>query len=177
MLTTSHWNARLTEKLISQPPHVEDTADAHADTVGPQLYSPAMLAELLQESVRKIRLWHRAGLLEPTTTVMRVPYFGYMEIARAKQLSRWMQQGLSVASIQRQLELIHERLGDHPARSSVRIVAVGKRLVAKQDDVVIEAFGQLQFGFESSDEAQAATLKFQSAAVDPCAPARATCNE
>jgi tetratricopeptide (TPR) repeat protein len=134
-----------------------------------QLYSPAMLAELLQVSVRVVRRWHRAGLLETYKTVMQVPYFSYAEIARAKQLARWMTQGVTVQSLQHQLELIQRRVGKDTPVESLHIVADGKRLIAKHGDTTFEATGQLQFGFDASDlpEREFATLKFESANRKP----------
>lgn len=124
-----------------------------------------MLAELLQVSVRLVRRWHRAGLLLTTKTVMQVPYFSYAEIAKAKQLSSWMKQGVTVQSLQHQLDLIRRRVGNDTPFESLHIVADGKRLIAKVGDTEIEATGQLQLGFDCSDEPdhEIATLKFEPA--------------
>ncbi len=130
-----------------------------------QLYSPAMLAELLKVSVRVVRRWHRAGLLHPSKTLMQIPHFSYSQIATAKQLASWMRRGVSVQSIQYQVGLIRERLGGDVALESLSIVAQGKRLVLRQGDTVIEATGQLHFGFDAEwDEVseRPATLKFES---------------
>ena len=42
-----------------------------------QLYTPAMLAELLDVPVRTVRRWRRAGLIRPVKEVLNLPYFDY----------------------------------------------------------------------------------------------------
>ncbi|MEZ6138035.1 MAG: tetratricopeptide repeat protein [Pirellulaceae bacterium] len=138
-----------------------------------QLYSPAMLAELLQVSVRVIRRWYRAGLLQPTQVVMQVPYFCFSQVATAKQLARWMRSGIKVQSIENQLRLIRSRVGEHVALDTMRIVAHGKRLVLLDGDSVMEATGQFQFGFEADDhdtDRLPTTLRFEPASTKAAIP-------
>ncbi len=134
-----------------------------------QLYSPAMLAELLHVSVRLVRRWHRAGLLEPTAIVMQLPHFSFSQITTAKKLAQWMNQGASVQSIQHQLELIRSRIGTHASLDSLPIAVMGKRLMWCQDEVVMEATGQFHFGFDelSDEEERPATLSFVRATSSP----------
>ena len=42
-----------------------------------QLYTPAMLAELLGVSVRTVRRWQRAGFIRPVSEVMQLPQFDF----------------------------------------------------------------------------------------------------
>jgi tetratricopeptide (TPR) repeat protein len=138
------------------------------------LYTPAMLAEMLSVSVRQIRHWQRAGLLKPTATVMQIPHFGFEEIATARLLAQWKQKGASVHSIQRQLSLLRESLGVDVDLKSLPVVAVGKRLLLRHGETILEASGQLHFSFTSaSDEEESpATLNFEQA-VAQRRPARA----
>lgn len=130
-----------------------------------QLYTPAMLAELLRVSVRTVRRWHRAGFIEPASEVMQLPYFDYEGLSTARQLASWMQQGASVQSIQTQLEALRARAGADETLQQLPIVAEGKRLILRQGDQFYEASGQLRFGFESptQDDAsdQPAIFQFQ----------------
>lgn len=149
------------QRLLDDAEH-----DSGAAVDSQQLYSPAMLAELLQVSVRLVRRWHRAGLLAPAATVMRLPYFSFAEVATAKRLAGWMKQGVSVQSIQHQLSLIRGRLGEQATLASLPIVAAGKRLILRQGETVMEATGQFHFGFDAlsaEDEARPATFKFEDA--------------
>lgn len=141
-----------------------DTPDATRD--GEHLLTPAMLAEVLAVSVRSIRRWHRAGLLKPAEIVMQLPHFDYTQIAIAKQLARWMKQGVSVQSMQQQIEQLQQRAGGETPFETLPIVAEGKRLVLRQGDNYVEAGGQLHFGFDISAKDESANpvcFKFPSA--------------
>ena len=130
-----------------------------------QLYTPAMLAELLGVSVRTVRRWHRAGFITPASEVMQLPYFDYEGLSTARQLATWMQQGASVQSIQTQLEALRARAGAGEALQQLPIVAEGKRLILRQGDQYFEASGQLRFGFEATshveDSEPPAIIQFQ----------------
>lgn len=135
-------------RYMNQPP---------SDISTEQLYTPALLAEILKISVRVVRRWHRAGLLRDTTQVMQLPYFDFSQLATARRLARWMQQGATVQSIQRQLHLLRARAGDSQLAElltvdNLPITAEGKRLVLRSGDHYLEATGQLRFGFQDSDE-------------------------
>lgn len=136
-----------------------------------QLYTPAMLAELLDVSVRMVRRWQRAGFLQPAAEVLHLPYFDYEGLATARQLAAWMRQGASVHSIQVQLESLRRRAGNFESLQQLPITAEGKRLVLRQGDQYLEASGQLRFGFESpiedDDHSQQITLRFQPAGPQP----------
>ncbi len=150
------------------------SVDALETDAGKQLYTPALLAEILGVSVRVVRRWVRAGLLEATCEVMHLPYFDFSQLSAARQLARWMQQGASVQSIQQQLQLLRQRaeqrLADHdllPEQLTIEnlpITADGKRLVLRSGDYFLEASGQLRFGFDSAsteEQAASAVVPFQ----------------
>ncbi len=135
-----------------------------AAIAGEQLYTPALLAEILGLSVRVVRRWHRAGLLRSVTEVMQLPYFDFSQLATARRLSRWMQQGATVQSIERQLQLLRQRAGDDAVAELLTIehlpiTAEGKRLVLRSGDQFVEASGQLRFGFESKADSAAFELQ------------------
>lgn len=135
-----------------------DAATDSAAHSGEPLYTPALLAEILNVSVRVVRRWHRAGLLRATTQVMQLPYFDFSQLATARRLAKWMRQGATVQSIQRQLQLLRERAGDSIAADLLTvehlpITADGKRLVLRSGDHYLEANGQLRFGFQDSADA------------------------
>ncbi|RMF45363.1 MAG: hypothetical protein D6753_00300 [Planctomycetota bacterium] len=113
-----------------------------------QLYSPAMLADLLGISVSLIRRWCRAGLLPSVSEVFQMPYFDYRGVSTARQLARWSQGGLTVAELQQQLEALRARFGQDCPLAELPLVAEGKRLILCQGDMAIEASGQLRLPFE-----------------------------
>lgn len=135
-----------------------------------QLYTPAMLAELLGVSVRTVRRWQRAGFLQPVSEVMRLPYFDYTGLATARQLATWLRQGASVQSIQTQLDALRQRAGESVSLQQLPITAEGKRLVLRQGEQYVEATGQLRFGFDPDQDEDSnerpATLQFETALAE-----------
>lgn len=133
-----------------------------------QLYTPAMLAELLGISVRTVRRWQRAGFLIAATEVMQLPYFDYASLAIARQLSKWMEQGATTQSIQTQLDALRQRAGSEIPLQELPVSAEGKRLILRQGDRFIEASGQLRFGFDATEEhgsrSPSIAIQFQSSA-------------
>ena len=49
-----------------------------------RLYTPAMLAELLDVPPTAVRRWHRSGVLVACRNVRRLPYFDFTEVAVAR---------------------------------------------------------------------------------------------
>ena len=91
---------------------------------------------------------------------MQLPYFDFSQLATARRLSRWMQQGATVQSIERQLQLLRERAGEAAVTElltleQLPITAEGKRLVLRNGDQFVEASGQLRFGFETTGDSPA----------------------
>ncbi len=134
-----------------------------------QLYTPAMLADLLHVSVRVVRRWHRMGLIKPVKEVMRLPYFDYAEVATARQLAGWLAEGATVQGIQQQLAELVQMVPDE-ARSiqQLSIIAEGKRLLLRQGDGLVESTGQMRIDFgalegaEETDTAEAcSTISFE----------------
>jgi tetratricopeptide (TPR) repeat protein len=148
-----------------------------------QLYTPAMLAQILGVSVRVVRRWHRANLLTATKEVLQLPYFDFAELTNARRLARWMKQGATVQSIQRQLRMLAERALEHSDSQSLTvqelpISAEGRRLVLRSGDHFVEATGQLRFGFEGmvdgKDVPEPSTLSFEQAQTNQHRPAAAS---
>lgn len=144
--------------------------------VNSQLYTPALLAEIIGVPARVIRRWHRAGLLPATTEVLHLPQFDFSQVATARRLAQWMQQGATVQSIQQQLQLLQTRAAQklsaeeldawHLTLEQLPIRAEGKRLVLRSGDHFVEASGQFRFGFEESpgddaDDAAAHVVPFK----------------
>ena len=128
-----------------------------------------MLAELLDVSVRTIRRWHRAGLVQATAEKMQVPYFDFATLTSARQLANWMACGMSVSAIQVQLDALSTRLGGTAISAEFAewpISVEGGRLVLRDGDNLLESSGQLRFGFDSetnSIEEPPRTLSFEAA--------------
>ncbi len=132
-----------------------------------QLYTPAMLAELLDVPVRTVRRWCRAGLIEPIKEVLNLPYFDYTELAAARQLAKWGKEGATVQSIQRQLAALAVLApsGGRPLQQ-LAITAEGKQLLMRHGSTLVESSGQFRFTFDDSDEFDGAqTISFEKLAT------------
>ena len=68
-----------------------------------QLYTPAMLAELIGVKAAVVRRWTKRGWLLPTREVRKLPYFDFQEIATARRLAELHAAGASAADIERHL--------------------------------------------------------------------------
>jgi len=115
-----------------------------------QLYTPAMLAQLLGVSVRVIRRWHRRGLIRPVRTLHRLPYFDFQEIATARRLAQWIASGAKPETIERRLMEIVDVVPDaRRPLDQLSILIEGKHVLLRQGEGLIEPGGQLRFDFDA----------------------------
>lgn len=119
-----------------------------------RLYTPAMLAGLIGESVSTIRRWQRHGWLLPKREVRRLAYFNFEEVATARRIQELLAAGMSpavvgktLAALARQLPAVKRPLAE------LSIVIQGKQLLVRQEGGLVEPGGQLRFDFEVTDDA------------------------
>jgi tetratricopeptide (TPR) repeat protein len=113
-----------------------------------RLYTPAMLAELLQVPVAIVRRWHRRGLIVPRREVRKLPYFDFQEVATARQLAELLAAGMSPQAIEKKLaELVRYRPGVARPLAQLSVIVEGKQLLLRQGDGLIAPGGQLWFNF------------------------------
>lgn len=116
-------------------------------------YTPVMLADLLGISVRVIRRWHRRGLITPVTTLHKLPYFDYAEVATAKRLAGWIAAGASPGAIERRLvDLVHILPNIRRPLDQLSILIQGKHILLRQGDGLVEPGGQMRFDFDALDD-------------------------
>ena len=117
-----------------------------------QLYTAAMLAHLLDVSVRAIRRWHRRGLIRPVRTLGRLAYFDFQEVATARRLAQWIAQGASTEAIERRLvELIDNAPDLRRPLDQLSILVEGRQVLLRVGEGLVESGGQMRFDFEPSD--------------------------
>jgi len=115
-----------------------------------QLYTPAMLSDLLSVSIRTIRRWHRMGLIKPVRTVHRLAYFDFQEVQSARQLAQWVEGGAKPAAIQKQLADFAKWLpGGARSIDQLNIIVEGQKLLLRQGEGLVDAAGQTRIDFES----------------------------
>lgn len=115
-----------------------------------QLYTPAMLCQLLNVSVHEIRRWERAGLIKAVKKVFRLPYFDFEEVASARRLCQLISAGVKADQIAASLERLHSFLPNvvRPV-DQLEILARGANgLVFRDESGLIETTGQRLFDFD-----------------------------
>lgn len=121
-----------------------------------RLYTPAMLAELLEVSVAVIRRWHRRGLIVPVREVRRLPYFDFQEVAAARRLAELLAAGVSPAAIEKKLAALAAYLpGVKRPLAQLSVIVRGREILLRQGDGLIEPGGQLRFDFEAWETGEA----------------------
>jgi tetratricopeptide (TPR) repeat protein len=117
-----------------------------------KLYTPAMLADLLNVSVSIIRRWHRRRLIVPIREVHRLPYFDFQEISTARQLARLLDAGTSPAAIEAKLAELSRYVPDvERPLAQLSVIVEGRQLLLRQGEGLIEPGGQRRFDFDSLD--------------------------
>jgi tetratricopeptide (TPR) repeat protein len=118
-----------------------------------RLYTPAMLAELLEVSVATIRRWHRHGLIIPAREVHRLPYFDFQEVATARRLAQLLAAGASPAAIERKLAEL-SRYVPHVERPLAQLSTIveGKQILLRQGEGLVEPGGQLRIDFDALED-------------------------
>lgn len=161
-MTKSGGESYLMENQVEELFDSSSIQDHHESTL--QMYTPAMMAQMLEIPVRAIRLWSRAGLIQPSQVVMKVPYFNYSVLALANRFAQWMRQGLTAHGLVKQLsDLARLRGGDMSDAAALPLTLDGKRLVLSHGSLRLEASGQMQLCFEEPgqlSEWEPITLKF-----------------
>ncbi len=115
-----------------------------------RLYTPAMLADLLNVSVRVIRRWHRRGLIIPVRTVHKLPYFDFQEVATARRLAELVAAGASPQAIERKLSELAQIIPDvRRPLTQLSVLVEGKQLLLRQGEGLIEPGGQLRMDFDA----------------------------
>lgn len=118
-----------------------------------QLYTPAMLAGLLEIPIATIRRWHRRGLITPTRQVNKLVYFDFQEVASARRIARLIATGTTPQAIETKLSRL---AGLYPnlerPLSQLSVIVQGRSLLLRQGEGLIEPGGQKRIDFESLDQ-------------------------
>ena len=115
-----------------------------------RLYTPAMLAELLDISVAVIRRWHRRGLIVPVREIHRLPYFDFQEVSTARHLAELLEAGASPAEIERRLEELARYVPDvDRPLAQLSVIVEGRHILLRQGEGLVEPGGQLRMDFDS----------------------------
>ncbi len=132
-------------------PPVDQAAELEECGVN-RLYTPTMLAELLEVPAQAIRRWHRQGYLHSRRDDGRLPYFDFTEIAVARHLTTLLNSGCSLAAIDRKLTELRRSmpLVDRPLCDS-SVVISGQQVFVRRGEDLTEPGGQLLIDFDLED--------------------------
>ena len=115
-----------------------------------QLYTPAMLAELVGVKATVVRRWTKRGWLLATREVRRLPYYDFSEVATARRLAEMHAAGASVADIERHLAALARYVPHvHRPLAELSLVIEGRHLLVRQGEELVEPSGQLRFDFSA----------------------------
>ncbi len=119
-------------------------------TSSSQLYTPAMLAELLALPITTIRRWQRRGLIRPTRKVNKLPYFDFQEVASARRIAKLIQSGDSPKTIESKLEQLAELTPElQRPLSQLSIIIEGRNVLLRRGEGLIEPGGQKRIDFDA----------------------------
>ncbi len=117
-----------------------------------RLYTPAMLARLLDVSIATIRRWHRRGLIRPTRQVNRLPYFDFQEVASARRIAEWIAKGASQKSVESKLSNLAMLYPDlQRPLSQLSVIVEGREVLLRQGEGLVEPGGQMRIDFDAGD--------------------------
>lgn len=118
-----------------------------------QLYTPAMLADLLNVPLAHVRRWHRRGLIKPAREISRLPYFDFQEIITARRLAQLLAAGASATAIEAKLDQL-ARLVPNVQRplAQLSVIVEGRDLLLRDEEGLIESSGQRRFDFAAAEQ-------------------------
>ncbi|TWT96753.1 Tetratricopeptide repeat protein [Botrimarina colliarenosi] len=118
-----------------------------------RLYSPAMLADLVAAPVGAVRRWARRGLIQPACWVQRLAYFDFEEARIAQLLADLLDQGSTLAEIDRLADRLAAAFPDVPRPlSDLSLVVTDGELLLRTDEALRETTGQRRLDFEADSD-------------------------
>lgn len=114
-----------------------------------QLYTPAMLAGLLDIPIATIRRWHRRGLITPSRQIKKLAYFDFQEVVLARRIAEMVASGTNPKSIEDRLSRLAQLYPNlHRPLSQLSVIVEGQRILLRQGDGLVEPNGQRRINFD-----------------------------
>lgn len=127
-----------------------------------RLYTPSMLAGLLDVPLSTIRRWHRRGLIHPTRQIKKLPYFDFQEVASARRIAQLIASGETPKTIENKLSQLSDLYPNlQRPISQLSVIVEGRNVLLRQGGGLVEPGGQMRIDFTSLDVAQLETHEDQ----------------
>lgn len=132
-----------------------------------RLFTPSMLASMLELPVTTIRNWNKLGLIRPARQVKKLPYYDLNEVASAKTLAQALHSGISPVALRNKIEQL-SRIIPSLARSmdQLSILVSGPGVLFRRADNLMDATGQLHFDLKFNDTVELSAPERSSTAPD-----------
>lgn len=128
----------------------ERGAPGDEDPRSQQLYTSAMLAELLRVPLATVRRWHRRGLIVPVREVFGLAYFDFQQVVTARKLAAMLAAGISPSAIEKKLASLARHVrGVDRSLAQLSVIVEGRQILLRQGEGLIEPSGQLRFDFQA----------------------------
>jgi len=120
-----------------------------------QLYTPAMLCQMLNVSVHDIRRWERLKLIHPVRRVMRLPYFDLAEVTAARKLADLLASGVPVERVSRSLSRLQAVMPSlQQPLAQLPMLVQGKEVLYRDETGWLDSTtGQRRLPFLDADDA------------------------
>ena len=129
--------------------------------------SAADVARILGVPAPRLRRWLRMGLLQPTRTVHRFPFFDFQRVSDARKLCDLLSRGARLAEIRDGMEQVQSCLPDRELPfSQLDMLQHDGQLLVRINGSLVELNGQLRFDFDAGAEALCETLPAPHSAED-----------
>ena len=127
----------------------------------------ADVARVLGIPAPRLRRWLRMGLLQPTKTVHRFPFFDFQKVSDARKLCDLLSHGVKLAEIRHGMEQVHSCLPDRELPfSQLDMLQHDGQLLVRINGSLVELNGQLRFDFETESDVPCETLSVPQSAND-----------
>ncbi|MEM9943876.1 MAG: MerR family transcriptional regulator [Planctomycetota bacterium] len=140
-------------KIIPEPLFWEQLGIDESVQDEGQLYTPSMLARLLNVPISTIRRWHRRGLIVPTRQFKKLAYFDFQEVASARRIAQLITSGATPQAIETKLSQLSELFPSlNRPLSQLSVIVEGKSILLRRGGGLVEPNGQRRIDFDSLTE-------------------------
>lgn len=132
---------------------VQADASTNAPVPLTRLYTPSMLASMLDVPVATIRQWSRMGLIHPVRQVKKLPYYDLREVDGARSLAHLLEKGVSPALIKEKIEQLGKYIPSAVhSLDQLSILLSGKKALFRIGSDLVDTRGQFHFDLDGAPD-------------------------